>query len=672
MPIDADSVRVLDAEGRTARKTRLPALELLRLMLVSRECDRREGIFMRQGKGWISEAGMGHESTAALAYHLLPDDYLFAYCRDRPLYLGRGVTPKQMAGDFLARAASTTQGRLMPQHCSVRQLNIFPGVTAQGAECLPAVGVAWGIKLAGEPGVVLCTIGDAATRQGEFYEALCFAVQEALPIVFLVEDNGYGVSTPTRSMLPFRLGIFDDQLSVRVDGRDVFEVFEVGGRAIERARAGAGPVVLWCELDRLGSHTSADDHRVYRSAEEIAGMSGRDPIKLFVDGLIERGELTAQRLLELQDDVAQLIETTYREVDGEPGPDPSRVFDDLYGPPVEPSPMPFQPPDEPVTMAEAIDQALHAGLEQFPQMLSFGQDIEDPKGGVFGLTKGLSSRFPLRVANSPLAEATIVGAAVGLAAAGYRPVFEIQFIDYMPPAFNQLVTQMATLRWRSNGEWTCPAVLYAPYGAYLPGGGHWHSQSNDGWWAHTPGIQVAIPSTPQDAAGLFWTAFHSEDPSLILIPKHLLRERVPVEEYRPVPFGQAGVRREGSDVTVVSWGNCLELAERAADRMEQEGVGVEIIDLKTLVPCDWPAIEASLTKTGRLVVIHEDNRTCGFGEAVITEMTSDPRRFQLFFAPPQLVARHDIHIPYHPDLEYAVLPSLGRVLHAIRTTLEWA
>lgn len=655
-----------------ARKTGFPAREFLQLMLISRECDRREAILIRQGKGWISEPGMGHEATAALAYHLLPDDYLFAYCRDRPLYLGCGVTPEQMARDFFACATSTTQGRLMPQHCSVRQLNIFPGVTAQGAECLPAVGAARRIKLAGDSAVVLCSVGDAATRQGEFYEALCLAMQEHLPVVFLLEDNGFGISTPTHNLLPFRLGILEKQLTARVNGRDVFEVFEVGGQLIENARSGGGSTVLWCELDRLGSHTSADDHRVYRSPQEIAEMLERDPIRLFADALVEEGMMTRDDLKQMQGDIEKLIDITYEEAATEPTPNPTQVLAHLYGPLVDTPPISFQPPGESATIVEAVNQALHAGMKKLPGMVVFGQDIEDPKGGVFGLTKGLSSRFPYRVSNAPLAEATIVGTAVGLAATGYRPVFEMQFIDYITPGFHQLVTQMATLRWRSCGEWTCPAVIYAPYGAYLPGGGQWHSQSNDGWWAHTPGIQVAIPSTPEDAAGLFWTAFHSEDPSLILIPKHLMRLRKPVREYSSVQFGQAKVRREGRDCTIVSWGNCLEIAEEAAGEMERIGVQVEIIDLRTLVPCDWSTIEESLVKTRRLIVVHEDNRTCGFGEAVITEMTTKPESFRLFVAPPQLVARYDTHIPYHPDLEYAVLPSVEKVLNAIRTTLEHA
>jgi 2-oxoisovalerate dehydrogenase E1 component len=662
-----------DNAGRpiaAAEKGRLPAREFLHLMLMSRECDRREAILMRQGKAWISEAGMGHESTAALAYHLEPQDYFFGYCRDRPLYLGCGVPPEQIARDFFARSTSTTQGRLMPQHCSLRELNIFPGVTAQGAECLPAVGAAWAMKLSNDPAVVLCTIGDAATRQGEFYEALCFAVQERLPVVFVVEDNGFGISTRTKTMMPLRLGVIDAQLAAKVNGRNAFEVFEEGGRAIAKARAGGGPTVLWCDLDRLAPHTSADDHRVYRSSDEIAQMQERDPIKLLSDALIEGGLLTTEELNEMKREIECFVDITYAAAASESAPDSMSVLEHLYETAVEAPAISVQPGTEPVTMVEAVNQVLHAAMDKFPNLVSFGEDIEDPKGGVFGFTKGLSSRYPIRVSNAPLAEATIVGAAVGLAASGYRPVVEIQFIDYITPAFHQLVTQMATLRWRSCGRWTCPTVIYAPYGAYLPAGGQWHSQSNDGWWAHTPGIRVAIPSTPEDAAGLFWTAIHSEDPSLLLIPKHLMRLRRSALAYRPVDFGRAVVRREGGDCTVVSWGNCLEIAEQAAVQMDREGVGVEIIDIRTLVPCDWLTIERSLAKTGRLVVIHEDNRTCGFGEAVITEMTSDPKRFQLFLAPPQLVARYDTHIPYHPDLEHAVLPTLERVIQAIRLTLE--
>jgi 2-oxoisovalerate dehydrogenase E1 component len=640
-------------------------------MMLSREGDRREGILMRQGKGWFQVPGMGHEALAAIAYHLRPDDYIFPTYRDRALMLARGMTTREIALDFMARAGSSSDGRNMPAHYSSRALNVFSVATPTGSQCLPAVGAAWGIKLAGDDRVVVCSIGDAATRQGEFYEAVCYAIQERLPIVFVVEDNQYGISTPTRNMLPMRLHVFDERWVVFVNGRYVDEVYEKAGEAIRKARTGGGPTILWCEIDRLSSHTSADDHRVYRPAEEIEAMFERDPIRLLAEQLIAEGTLTQEQYEQMQADITREVDAIYQEVERVPLPDPAHVLDHLYGePPAHYLPLPLEVESEPTTMVAAFNRTLHAAMETFDNIIMFGEDIEDPKGGVFGFTKGLSTKYPDRVRNSPLAEAPIVGTAVGLAATGYRPVFEIQFIDFITPGFHQLVSQIATLRWRSKGEWKCPLVIYSPYGAYLPAGGMWHSQSNDGWWAHTPGIRVAIPSTPEDLAGLFWAAIQDDDPTLLLIPKHIFRVRMPVQAYRPIPFGKAAIRREGTDVTVVAWGNTLELAFQAAEQFAQQGVSLEIIDPRTLVPFDWETVEQSLAKTGRLVVIHEDNRTCGFGQAIIAEMTSVPERFNLLLSPPQLVARYDVHIPFCPELEYAVLPDLARVMRAIQTTLE--
>lgn len=655
----------------TMERASFPKLELLRTMMLSREGDRREGILMRQGKGWFQVPGMGHEALAAIAYHLRPDDYLFPTYRDRALMLARGMTTREIALDFMARAGSSSEGRNMPAHYSSRALNVFSVATPTGAQCLPAVGAAWGIKLAGDDRVVLCTIGDAASRQGEFYEAVCHAIQEQLPIVFVVEDNQYGISTPTRHMLPMRLHVFDERWVVFVNGRHADEVYEKSGEAIRKARSGGGPTILWCEIDRLSSHTSADDHRVYRPAEEIEAMFERDPIRLLAEQLIAEGTLTQEQYDQMQAEISRKVDAIYQEVERTPLPDPAHVLDHLFGePPAHYKPLPLEVESEPTTMVAAFNRTFHAALETFDNIVVFGEDIEDPKGGVFGFTKGLSTKYPERVRNSPLAEATIVGTAVGLAAIGYRPVFEIQFIDFITPGFHQLVSQIATLRWRSKGEWKCPLVIYSPYGAYLPAGGMWHSQSNDGWWAHTPGIRVAIPSTPEDIAGLFWAAIQDDDPTLFLIPKHIFRVRMPVAAYRAIPFGKAAIRREGSDVTVVAWGNTLELAFQAAEQFAQQGVSLEIIDPRTLVPFDWETVEQSLAKTGRLVVIHEDNRTCGFGQAIITEMTSVPERFNMLLSPPQLVARYDVHIPFCPELEYAVLPDLARVMQAIQTTLD--
>ncbi|WP_164928680.1 alpha-ketoacid dehydrogenase subunit alpha/beta [Gloeobacter violaceus] len=464
----------------------IPLKELLNLMLIVREGDLREGNLMRQGKGWIHIPGMGHESLIAITHHLHREDYLFTYYRDRALMLGKGFTAQQLAWDYFACAKSSTGGRGMPVHCSAKHLNIFPPATPTASQCLPAVGAAWGIKHSEKTDVVICTIGDASVRQGEFYEAVCMAVQERLPVIFVVEDNAYGISTSTKHQLPFRLGIFNEEIFVRVDGRHPAEIFNHSGQAITKARQGNGPTILWVELDRLVSHTNSDDHRIYRPKEEIDAMLQRDPLSVLARHLINAGELTATEWQALQFKTAMTIDEIYQQAERENSPNPDQILVHLYGSKVDHQCVPFQPVERTTTMVAAINQTLREALQLYPQMIMFGQDIEDPKGGVFGFTKGLSSQFSQRVTNSPLAEATIVGVAAGLAATGYKPVFELQFIDFITPAFNQLVQQIATLRWRSQGDWSCPMVLYAPYGAYLPGGSTWHSQSNEGWWTHIP------------------------------------------------------------------------------------------------------------------------------------------------------------------------------------------
>ncbi|HLK61563.1 MAG TPA: thiamine pyrophosphate-dependent enzyme, partial [Chthonomonadaceae bacterium] len=587
------------------------------------------------------------------------------------LMLARGATSYELALDFLARTGSSSEGRNLPGHFSSRRINAFSIASPVASQCLPACGAAWGIQKEGSAQMVLCTIGDAATRQGEFYEAVCLAVQEKLPIVFVIEDNGYGISTSTKSQLPFRLHIFDSQLVCNLNGRDAFEVFARGSEAIQKARQGGGPSLLWCELDRLGSHTSADDQRVYRCQQELEAIVQNDPIPLLANRLIKMAELSQSEWEAMQQEVTQEIDRIYQQAEQAPFPDPNEVQKHLFAPPVKPAALPLAVEASTETMVSSINRVLALGLETFPKMMLFGEDIEDPKGGVFGFTKGLSTRFGKeRVKNSPLAEATILGTAVGLAATGYKPVFELQFIDFLPPGFNQLVSQMATLRWRSKGEWGCPVVLYAPYGAYLPAGGMWHSQSNEGYFCHTPGLRVAVPSTPEDAVGLFWSAFMDNDPSLILIPKHLFRIRMPVKEYKPLEWGQAKVRKEGKDVSLVSWGNGMELGEQAAEALGKEGVSVELVDLRSLCPCDYESVQKSLEKTGRLVVVQESQRTCSMAEALIAEMVSLCERFYLLQAPPQLVSRADVPIPFCPSLEYALLPDLEQVLNAIRNTLE--
>jgi 2-oxoisovalerate dehydrogenase E1 component len=383
--------------------------------------------------------------------------------------------------------------------------------------------------------------------------------------------------------------------------------------------------------------------------------------------LIAAGELTAEDFTRFQEEIAQQVDEDYLRAEKQQDPLAEETLFFNFGDVIPAEAPPIQTGRQ--TMVSAINQVFKKALEDDPNVIFFGEDIEDPKGGVFGLTKGLSEAFPKQVYNSPLAEATIMGTAVGMGGWGMKPVFELQFIDFMAPGWNQITANMSTLRWRTFGNWKCPCVIYAPYGAYLPGGSLWHSQANEAYVAHTPGIKVAIPSTPEDAAGLFWTAIKGDDPHFILIPKHIFRMQVDVSKVEPVPFGRARIVQEGSDVTLVTWGNTIEIAQQAATQLEGEA-SVEIVDVRSIVPCDYETITKSVEKTGRLVVVHEDNRTGGFGQTIIAEMTRVPERWNLFLSPPQLVAREDVHIGYNPIYEYAALPDLQQVIDAIRVSME--
>ena len=640
-------------------------LEFLKLMMLSREGDRREGILLRQSKGWFQVSGMGHEALGALAYLLRGDDYLYPYYRDRGLMLARGLSTYELALAYFAKRGSSSGGRQMPGHYSSRKHNVFSVCTPTGGGCLPACGTAWAMKLDGTDSVVVCTIGDAASRQGEFFEAWAFAVQENLPVIFILEDNKYGISTPTEKFLPFHLGIFDENSYVKVDGRKPENVLNAGEIAVNKARSGQGPTLIWLDIDRLSSHTSSDDHRVYRDLEDIEEMQHRDPIRLLAEELIAAGQLTQENFKALQEEVQDLVDKDYLAAEKADDPIAEEVMRDCWGAEIVAEAPPIGTGR--MTMVSSINQTFQKALENDPKIVFFGEDIEDPKGGVFGITKGLSEQFPKQVFNSPLAEATIMGVAIGMAAYGWRPVFELQFIDFISPGWNQIVANMSTLRWRTFGEWKCPLTIYAPYGAYLPGGSLWHSQSNEASLAHVPGIQVGIPSTPEDAAGMLWSAIHGNDPSFILIPKHIFRKQMDVSSVQPLPFGKAKVMQEGSDVTMVTYGNTLEVVLEAA---QKSGVSCEVIDLRSIVPCDYETITQSVSKTGRLVVVHEDTKTCGFGESIISNMVNTPDRFNLFLSPPQLVCRDDVHIGYNPIYEYAALPDVERVMDAINVVME--
>src|SRR4051794_18066344 len=643
-------------------------LRLLTLMLESRHADLREQNLNRQGKGHFHVSGMGHEGLAAISVLMEPDDYIVPYYRDRGLVLGRGLTTHELALEYFAKRNTGSGGRQMPSHYSDAKRHIWSVPTPTGSQLLPACGMAWGLQLDGKKNVVVTTVGDAATRQGDFYEAVCFAKERKLPVLFVVEDNAYGISSPTRKINPLALDVLQPSDWQHVEGQDVQALHDAAVAALERARSGQGPSFFWVKMERLSSHTSSDDHKLYRSAEELEALENCDPLKCWKETLIKEKVITTPDFEKLDREVKERIRDEYNAAEKADDPSPNEVQANVAAetPRLNDE---ILPPGK-YRIGDTVNKTLRAGLKSDANRIIFGEDIEDPKGGVFRLTQKLSTEFPKQVFNSPLAESTILGGACGLAAYGKRPVFELQFIDFIYPGFNQLVTNISTLRWRSFGNWKCPAVIYAPYGAYLPGGSLWHSQANESALAHYPGLNVVIPSTPADAAGLLWTAMHAEDPVIFLVAKHLLwAEHEYSEPIRAIPLGKARNVRQGSDVTVVAWGNTIEKSLEALNKIGNE-ISVELIDLRSIVPWDTAAIEESVRKTRRLVVVQEDTENCSVGQMIISHLIGTPELWNELLSPPILVSKPNVVIGYNPIYEYAALPDVERIVTAIRRSIS--
>ena len=643
-------------------------LRLLTIILESRHADLREQNLIRQGKGHFHVSGMGHEGLAAVSIQMEPDDYIVSYYRDRGLVLGRGMITRQLGLEYFAKRNTGSGGRQMPSHYSDADLHIWSVPTPTGSQLLPACGIAWGIQLDGKKSVVVTTIGDAATRQGDFFEAICFAKEKKLPVLFLVEDNAYGISMPTRKTNPLALDILEQANWRHIEGQDVQQIYDATAEAFEKIRGGGGPFFYWIKMERLSSHTSSDDQKLYRTAEELRDLEKSDPLTSWKEQLIKESVITQQDYAELDNKIKERVRREYAEAEKAEDPSPNELLANVTkpGPKIEKE---ILPPGK-YRIGDTVNKTLRAGIEEDPQRILFGEDIEDPKGGVFRLTQKLSTEFPKQVFNSPLAESTILGVACGLAAYGKRPVFEMQFIDFIYPGFNQLVTNISTLRWRSFGNWKCPAVIYAPYGAYLPGGSLWHSQANESALAHYPGLNVVIPSTPADAAGLLWTAMHAEDPVIFLVAKHLLwAEHDYTKPIRAVPLGKARNVQEGSDVTLVAWGNTIEKSLEALNKIGNE-ISVELIDLRSIVPWDAAAIEESVRKTRRLIVVQEDTENCSVGQMIISHVTGTPALWNELISPPILVSKPNVVIGYNPIYEYAALPDVERIVTAIRRSIS--
>lgn len=653
---------------------RAEKIKLLEHMMISREAENRENILFRQGRGQFHLSSAGHEGMAAIAPLIRNDDWFYCYYRDRALLLAMGVPLEEMALSFFAKKQTSSGGRQMSSHFSYKPLNVVSCATPTALQCLPAVGTAWAFKKEKNRDVVFCSIGDASTRQGEFFEAVAFAMQEKLPIIFMVEDNGYGISTPTEELSPLKLGMIPQQILHVMDGSKPESFGKECAAIVDEVRNGAGPKLLWIKMPRLMSHTSSDDQSKYRSEEELAEDILRDPLKILKDEIIQDGIMEHGHIACLEKEVFENVKNTYALAEKAASPSKkdatTHIFSDIQPSKHSANAKPEGKfPSNEWSMANAFNCTLEQILSENPKAIVFGEDVEDPKGGVFGLTRNLSTKYPEQVINSPLAEATIAGLASGLAMKGYLPIFELQFIDFIGPAFNQIVNQIATLRWRSIGQYKCPLVIYAPCGSYISGGGPWHSQTNESWLAHAPGLKTYMPSNANDASNMLYDAAHGDDPVLMLLPKNQFQKTVPIEYATTLYPEKAHIRKTGVDISLVAWGNCVEVALDAAQNLKNIGIECEVIDIPSIMPCDFQMIKQSVMKTGRLIVIQEDNETCSFGQSIITKMTSDLEVWNAMYTPPQLLSRQDVHIGFSPILEQAVLPNTGSVINASKSML---
>lgn len=673
-----------------------------RLALVSRFLDDREIALRQQSRVFFQISGAGHEALGlGLARSLRPGhDWFFPYYRDRALVLGLGVSPTDLLLQAVGSSADPASGgRQMPCHFGSVALNIVSQTSPTGSQCLPAVGCAEASRYISRrelPGasahgdeITYVSLGEGATSEGEFWESLNTACRLHLPVLYVVPDNGYAISVRAADQAPAPISeMVQGVRGLRIwklDGRDYFEARRVGAQAVAAVRAGQGPSLIHATVTRPYSHSLSDDQKKYRPPEELRDEAEHDPILVLEQTLLRAGALTADRAAALREEARELVRASAEEALAAPRPDPRTAVDHLFGPP----PVVELPPDppaegEPVTFGEAIRLTLHEAMADDERIRVFGEDVADAdpavldevpgKGGVFGITFGLQRAFgDARCYNTPLAEANIVGRAVGQAVRGLRPCPEIQFFDYVWPAMNQLRSEAATMRWRSAGAFRCAMVVRIPIGGYLTGGAIWHSQCGESIFAHCPGLLVAFPSRARDAAGLLRTAFRCEDPVLFLEHKHLYRQGHNRDPMPPpgwlLPFGQGATVVAGDRVTVVTWGATVHRALRARQELGPDGEGVEVIDLRTIVPWDRELVAESVRRTGRVLVLHEDTLTCGFG-AEIAAFVAD-ECFEHLDAPVWRLAAPDTPVGYEPGLEAAILPQVDDVVRDLRALLAY-
>jgi 2-oxoisovalerate dehydrogenase E1 component len=692
----------------------LPLAEVLhayRVMVTSRAVDDKEIQLKQQNLAFFQISGAGHEGVlAAAARHLSAGkDWFFTYYRDRALAIALGVTPYEMfLGAVGAEAGLDSRGRQMPSHFGQRRFHLAPSSSPTGTQCLQAVGFAEAgryiramekaterAEVAGDE-VVWVSLGDGTTSEGEFWESLNTACNGRLPVLYVIEDNGYAISVPVDVQTPGGsisrlLTGFPNLAIYEVDGCDFLDSNRVMGEAVARVRSGEGPALVHAHVVRPYSHSLSDEERLYKPAAEREREAERDPIGRTAQLLRAHYGVSQEELDRIGAEVKSEVNAAAERAVAQPQPDPASWADFIYSTGADPTSARFasSPKSDdasPKTMVDLLNSALRDEMSRDERVVVFGEDVADAsheaalgevkgKGGVFKVTHGLQRLYgSRRVFNSPLAEANIVGRAVGMALRGLKPVVEIQFLDYIWPAFMQIRDELANIRWRSGGDWSAPVVVRVPTGGYLKGGGPYHSQSGEAMFTHIPGLRVVMPSNALDANGLLRTAIRCDDPVIFLEHKHLYRQThnkapYPGPDYT-VPFGKAALVREGSDLTVITYGATVVRSVHAAKRLADTGGGeVEIIDLRSLAPYDWGAIEASVTKTGRALVVYEDSLSFGYGAEIAARIGDE--LFAYLDAPVRRVAGKDSFVAYAPTLEEVILPQVDRIMGAMRELLAF-
>jgi len=657
-------------------------LGIYRTMLTSRRLDEKMLTLLKQGKGFFHIGCAGHEATQAAIGSLsrAGEDWFSMYYRDMMMYLMLGGTAEEVMLHHMAKADDPNSGgRQMSEHFGNKERNILTISSSVGAQFLPAVGTAMALQRDGKDAYVYCSCGDGATSQGDFHEALNWAARAAAPVLFVVQDNGYAISVPVKDQTAggsaYKLARgYEGLARIKVDGTDFFQTYSAAKAAIEHIRAGKGPVCLVADLVRLLPHSSSDNHAKYRTPEELEAEKREDPILQMENRLIEAGLLKKKDIEPIRKEVQEAVDAAAKWADDQADPEPeSATKHVLYEGDLDLEFETTEPSGEPIVMVDAINHALHEEMERNDRVIVYGEDVAGGKGGVFTATRELTAKFgPDRCFNSPLAEASIIGTAVGFASAGFKPVVEIQFGDYIWPALQMLRNQVASYRYRSNGEFGCPMVIRVPVGGYIHGG-LCHSQNIEAFFAHMPGFQIVMPSTAADAKGLLKAAIRMEDPILFMEHKALYRSAAarspePDQDYL-LPFGKARIVREGTDLTIVTYGMMVHKSVTIARQLEKEGVSVEIIDLRSLLPVDMDTVMESVLKTNRALVVYEDHEFLGYGAELAAQISD--RCFAHLDAPVKRLAGKFSPIAFADPLERELLPQDDDILEAARGVLSY-